>query len=151
MGSRVIILQEQNFSTHRRFHPPYHFVLVPLSFIVLVGTVILLINSFNSGEMLWLSVLSFLMSIILVLIVFILRIYPLKVQDRVIRSEQQLRHFVLTGQLLDPSLTLKQITGLRFAGDREFPELCRKAVKERLTGEQIKKLIKEWNGDTNRI
>ncbi|QYR22533.1 hypothetical protein KZ483_06070 [Paenibacillus sp. sptzw28] len=144
-------MQEQNFSTHRRFHPPYHFVLVPLSFIVLVGTVILLINSFNSGEMLWLSVLSFLMSIILVLIVFILRIYPLKVQDRVIRSEQQLRHFVLTGQLLDPSLTLKQITGLRFAGDREFPELCRKAVKERLTGEQIKKLIKEWNGDTNRI
>jgi hypothetical protein len=91
------------------------------------------------------------MSIVLVLIVVMLRTYPLKVQDRVIRSEQQLRHYVLTGQLLDPSLTLKQIVGLRFAGDREFPDLCKKAVKEKLTGEQIKKLIKEWNGDTDRI
>jgi hypothetical protein len=151
MESRVVILQEQNFSTHRRLHPLYHFTLVPLSFIVLVGTVIMLINSLNSGEMFWLSVLSFLMSIVLVLIVVMLRTYPLKVQDRVIRSEQQLRHYVLTGQLLDPSLTLKQIVGLRFAGDREFPDLCKKAVKEKLTGEQIKKLIKEWNGDTDRI
>jgi hypothetical protein len=151
MKGKVKFLQEQNYRNHRRFDPRFHYVLMPLSLIVLVGTVVAFINSVNSGETIWLSVLSLMMSIILILAITLIRTYPLRMQDRIIRAEQQLRHYILVGQLLDPSLTLKQIIGLRFASDAEFPELCEKAVKEKLTGEQIKRMIKEWNGDNNRI
>jgi archaellum biogenesis protein FlaJ (TadC family) len=147
----VKVLQEQNYRNHRRFDPKYHYVLMPLSFIVLVGTIVALINNVNSRDTIWLSVLSLMMSIVLFLAVTMIRAYPLRMQDRIIRAEQQLRHYILVGQLLDPSLTLKQIIGLRFASDAEFPELCKRAVKEKLTGGQIKRLIKEWNGDNDRI
>ncbi|WP_233531849.1 DUF6526 family protein [Paenibacillus alkalitolerans] len=145
------MLQGQNYNNHRKFDPKFHFVMAPLSFIVLVGTIIMVFGAVQSGENIWLSILSLLMSIVLVLAVLLVRVYPLRVQDRVIRAEQQLRHYVLTGQLLDPRLTLKQIVGLRFASDAEFPELSKQAVKENLTSEQIKRAIKEWNGDYNRI
>jgi hypothetical protein len=151
MKGKVKVLQEQNYRNHRRVDPRYHFVLIPISLIVLAGTVVAVINSVNSGETIWLSVLSLMMSIILILAATLIRTYPLRMQDRIIRAEQQLRHYILDGQLLDPSLTLKQIVGLRFASDAEFPELCKKAVKEKLTGDQIKRMIKEWNGDNNRI
>jgi hypothetical protein len=144
-------LSYSSYRNHRKFDPRYHFVLAPLSLIVLAGTVVAVINSVNSGEMIWLSVLSLMMSIILVLAVTLVRIYPLRMQDRIIRAEQRLRHYILVGQLLDPSLTLKQIAGLRFASDAEFPELCKRAVKEKLTGDQVKRMIKEWNVDNNRI
>ena len=36
----------------------------------------------------------------LLLFVFV-RAFPLKAQDRAIRAEEQLRHYVLTGKLLD--------------------------------------------------
>lgn len=145
------VLQEQNYRNHRRYDPRFHFVLMPLSLIVLVGTVVAVINSVNSGDKILLSVLSLMMTIILILAVTLIRTYPLRMQDRIIRAEQQLRHYILVGQLLDPSLTLKQIAGLRFASDAEFPELCKRAVKEKLTGEQIKPMIKAWKADNNRI
>jgi hypothetical protein len=33
------------------------------------------------------------------------RMFALKAQDRAIRAEENLRHFVITGKLLDPRLT----------------------------------------------
>lgn len=143
-------MKELNYRNHRKFDPKYHFVLVPISLIILVGTVIIAVNAMSAGEF-WVPVLSLLASIALVLIVTMVRVYPLKMQDRIIRTEQQFRHYRLTGEPLDESLTLKQIAGLRFAGDAEFLELCNRAVKEKLSGEQIKQLIKEWNADQDRI
>lgn len=145
------LLKEQNYKNHRKFDPIYHFVLTPLTLIVFITTIVLLITSLGSGEMIGWAVASILMSIALLLMVALVRIYPLKAQDRIIRSEQQLRHYILTGELLDPRLTLKQIAGLRFASDREFPELCKRAAEDNLTGEQIKQQIQEWQGDHDRI
>ena len=48
------------------------------------------------------------------------RVYPLKAQDRAIRADENLRHFAMTGKLLDPRLTVKQVVALRFASDGEF-------------------------------
>jgi hypothetical protein len=144
-------LQNQNYENHRKFDPRYHYVLAPLALIVFVGTIVSVVSSVKSGEMIWLSVLNLLIGIVLVLSVTLIRVYPLRMQDRIIRAEQQLRHYTLTGQLIDPRLTLKQIAGLRFASDQEFPDLCNRAIKESLTGEQIKRMIKDWNWDHNRI
>jgi hypothetical protein len=72
-------------------------------------------------------------------------------QDRAIRAEEQLRHFVLTGKLLDPRLTIRQIIGLRFAPDDEFVGLVRRAAEQGLSEDAIKREVKNWRGDTYRV
>ena len=73
------------------------------------------------------------------------------VQDRAIRAEENLRHFALTGKLLDPRLTIKQIVGLRFASDAEFVDLARKAAEASMPQDEIKKSVKSWRADHDRV
>jgi Family of unknown function (DUF6526) len=73
------------------------------------------------------------------------------VQDRAIRAEENLRHFALTGKLLDPRLSIKQIVGLRFASDGEFMELARKAAEGSMSQDEIKKSVKNWRVDHDRV
>jgi hypothetical protein len=83
-----------------------------------------------------------------------MRLYPLKVQDRVIRLEERLRL-----QALAPSewhtqiyhLTEDQLIGLRFAADDEVVELAKQALEHHLTRKQIKERIKDWRPDTWRV
>jgi hypothetical protein len=62
-----------------------------------------------------------------------------------------LRHFALTGKLLDSRLTLSQIIALRFASDEELPTLAQRAVDGSLSNDAIKKEIKVWRADTRRV
>jgi hypothetical protein len=78
------------------------------------------------------------------------RAFATTVQDRAIRAEENLRHFALTGKLFDPRLTMEQIIGLRFAPDEEFLALAKRAVEEKLSREDIKKVIKTWRADLHR-
>ena len=87
----------------------------------------------------------------LLMLFFYCRIFPLKAQDRAIRAEENLRHYVLTGKLLDPRLTVRQIIGLRFASDAEFITLAQRAAEENLSGDDIKKAIKNWRADNYRL
>jgi hypothetical protein len=85
---------------------------------------------------------------------FKLRLYPLKVQDRVIRLEERIRL-----QALAPSewhtqiyrLSEDQLIGLRFAGDDEVVELAKQALEHNLTRKQIKERIKNWRADYWRV
>jgi hypothetical protein len=81
---------------------------------------------------------------------FLFRSFALKAQDRAIRAEENLRHFVLTGKLLDKNLTIQQIIALRFAPDEEFIGLAERAVKENLSNDDIKKAVKNWKEDNYR-
>ena len=81
---------------------------------------------------------------------FLFRSYSLKAQDRAIRAEENLRHFVLTGKLLHENLNIKQIIALRFASDEEFLGLTERAAKENLSNDDIKKAIKNWKEDNHR-
>ena len=83
--------------------------------------------------------------------IFFARVFPLKAQDRAIRAEEKLRHYTLTGKPLDPRLTMQQIVGLRFASDAEFPELARKAAEENLSLDAIKRAVKSWRPDHDRL
>jgi hypothetical protein len=73
------------------------------------------------------------------------------VQDRVIRSEENFRHYLLTGKQLDRQLRTKQVVALRFASDTEFVSLAARALSENLSSKAIKKSITQWRPDYRRI
>jgi hypothetical protein len=83
------------------------------------------------------------------------RIFPLRVQDRVIRLEERLRlERLLPADLKAriPDLTTHQLVGLRFASDEELPELVRRVLDEGLTDRNdVKRAIKSWRADHARI
>jgi hypothetical protein len=79
------------------------------------------------------------------------RMFSLKAQDRAIRAEENLRHYVLTGKLLDPRLSVGQIVALRFAADQEFAALAARAAQESMPPDAIKRAVQHWRGDTYRV
>jgi hypothetical protein len=78
----------------------------------------------------------------------------LRVQDRVIRLEENLRYQrLLTPELLaaSQSLTIRQIIALRFASDAELPTLVQRALSENLPPKVIKQAITNWRADDLRV
>lgn len=96
-------------------------------------------------------VLFFLVGITLLLLTWYTRFFALKAQDRAIRSEENLRYFAITGNLLDSKLTMGQIVALRFAPNNEFVDLAHRAVSEDMKPSDIKKAIQNWKADHSRV
>ena len=107
---------KQDYSNHRRIVPAYHYVFFPVLVAILAGSVVNLIGSIAT-ENLYSASLILALTIALMVTAILTRIFPLKAQDRAIRAEESLRHYVLTGRLLDPRLSIRQVIGLRFASD----------------------------------
>jgi hypothetical protein len=144
-------MQEQNYAKHAKFVPMFHFVLFALIAASLIGSFVNLWQSLGDHERLYSASLIAAMSVALLLLFGFTRGFAMGVQDRAIRAEENLRHFSLTGKRLDPRLTIKQIVGLRFAPDAEFVELARKAAEESLPQDTIKKSVKNWRADYDRV
>ncbi len=144
-------MQEQSYANHRKFVPMFHFVLFWIILLTLIGSLVNLWQSRADHERLYSASLITAMSVALILLFFFTRIFAVGAQDRAIRAEENLRHFALTGKLLDPRLTIKQIVGLRFASDAEFVELAAKAAAEGMAQDAIKRSVKNWRADHNRI
>ena len=139
----------QNYQNHRRWAPAFHFVTLPLVIILLIGSFVNLYRSVDSN--LFSALLICMGSVIMASLYAHTRIFALKVQSRVIRAEENFRHFVLTGKPLDTRLRLSQIIALRFASDGEFVGLAKKAVDEKLSNDAIKRLITDWRADYHRV
>jgi hypothetical protein len=142
-------MKKQTYSNHRRFYPLYHFITLPLLLMLLIGSIMNLVKS--SDDNLYSASLLVLVSVLLMLTALFGRFFALKAQDRAIVAEEKFRHYLLTQKPLPEGLTIRQIIGLRFASDEEFPQLAQRAVKENLSEEQIKKEIKNWKGDYYRV
>jgi len=140
-------MPKQNLANHHRFVPMYHYVLTLLVLIALVGSLINVYRAWGRGSGRIEAVVVLLLVAIALIEGYYLRVFPLKAQDRVIRAEENFRHYLLHGEPLDPELDIRQIIGLRFAGDEELGPLAQRAVKEKLSENDIKKAIENWRGD----
>lgn len=143
-------MKEQSFSNHSRLVPGFHYVTLLLIIIIFVLSAINFFNVLGQSGWLYSGLIPLLISVVLGFVFFYMRQFPLKVQDRAIRAEENLRYFVLTGKRLDPQMTMAQIIALRFANDEEMPALAERVIKENLSGKEIKKAISVWRADNHR-
>jgi hypothetical protein len=130
--------------------PPFHFVLLPLLFLTFIGSIVNLTLSIGNHERLYSAALIVVLSSAGIMTALFARIFALKAQDRAIRAEENLRHFVIAGKLLDSRLGALQIVALRFASDGEFVALAQRAAQENMKPADIKRAIKQWKVDDYR-
>jgi L-cystine uptake protein TcyP (sodium:dicarboxylate symporter family) len=143
-------MPDQNYGNHRRFVPIFHYVLLPVLFFTVIGSIVNLVESWGDHTRLYSASLIVVLAVCGLFTAFFARAFALKAQDRAIRADENLRHFALTGKLLDARLTVPQVVGLRFAPDGEFVALAQRAAAENLTQDAIKRAVKTWRPDTYR-
>ena len=135
----------QNYRNHKRFDFLFHGLILLAILALLIGSVVNLLHT--SKDNLYSASLLVLVAFVLAGLFVYVRRFPLRVQDRAIRAEENLRHFIFTGKPLDKQLTMQQIIALRYAGDDEFVRLAKRAVDEALSNDEIKREIKDWRPD----
>ena len=144
-------MESQNYSNHKQYVPLFHRVLVPVLVLTIIGAGVNLYQSIGEHDRQYSASLILVITACFLVAVFLMRTFALKAQDRAIRAEENLRHYVLTGKLLDGRLNVRQIVGLRFASDAEFPALAQRAANESLSPDAIKRAVKDWRPDTYRV
>ena len=126
----------QTYANHRRYDPAFHvftFGVLAISFLLTVWRTV----RNPSFENAWWVVVA----AAAIVLSFKVRGYALKVQDRVIRLEEQLRLEKLLSEPLRArvgELSKGQLIGLRFASDGEVEGLVKQALDEQMSGEEIK-------------
>ena len=144
-------MEAQNYANHRQLVPMFHFVVFPLLVLTLIGSGVNLYDSWGDPIRIYSASLIVVLTFCVLVLLFLCRIFALKAQDRAIRAEENLRHFALTGKLLDARLTIRQIIALRFASDGEFVALAQEAAEKKLAADDIKKAVRMWKADTYRV
>ncbi|MEP6591913.1 MAG: DUF6526 family protein [Gemmatimonadota bacterium] len=136
----------QTFEHHTRWVPIYHFVAGPIFLGLFVWRVMQAVSTPTR------EVVARALFIVAVLILFLMaRRFAMRVQDRVIRLEEQLRFQRLLPADLTARLdqfTPEQFVALRFASDAELPDLARTVLEQSITDQKrIKSLIRTWRPD----
>ena len=143
-------MSTQSFANHTRWHAPFHFFVVPVLIINFIWSVVDLIR--GPG---WYSARFAAVSIALIVLATLVRLNPLRAQDRLIRLEERLR----CQRVLSPTMAAQaqnlsepQFIALRFAPDEELEEIVGAIVAGKLSKPvDIKKAIKNWRADTFRV
>ena len=139
----------QTYANHARIDPWFHFFVLPVLLITVIGTLVHLARHPHLFGV-WHVVLAFALLVLAVKA----RMYALKAQDRVIRLEERLRLAALLPEPLRArigELDARQLIGLRFASDAETPALVERTLTEKLTQKQIKQAIQNWRPDYHRV
>ncbi len=142
----------QNFKNHGRVDPPFHFFVLPVLGLNFFISIYLTIHHWPEHRYLYLW--WIVVSTALLVLALKTRINDLRVQDRIIRLEENLR----LSSLLPPAdlahireLDIKQIIALRFAPDAELPALVHKTITQGLEPKAIKQSIANWRADNYRV
>ena len=146
----------QSYAHHTRWDPLFHFFMLPVFGLGLAMSLIHFFRHMTTSDLRdnFHAFLLILLAAALLTAVFKIRLYSLKVQDRVIRLEERLRLTQLLPEPLRariPELTVGQLVALRFASDAELPKLAERALKENLSRNDIKKAIQTWRPDNWRV
>lgn len=141
---------QQSYANHTRWHPPFHFFVLPVMLINFVWAIVEFVKTPGRNQGWWIVV-----SLALVVLAFLARINSLKIQDRIIRLEERFRYQQLLPADLSQQATalhIGQLIALRFASDEELEGLVREVLGGRLTkSAEIKRAVKNWRGDTFRV
>jgi hypothetical protein len=141
---------EQTYQNHAKFVPAFHFFVVPVLLANVIVSIIRVAHHFD-----FYTAFQVVLALALLVLAFLARMFALKVQDRVIRFEGRLRLRELLPADLQPRIadfTPSQLIALRFASDRELPDLARKVLAENLQDRStIKQLIQSWQPDHLRL
>jgi hypothetical protein len=129
----------------------YHYVTFGLLLATFIGSCVNLYESIGDSSRLYSASLLVALTLATIFLFFLARVFALKAQDRAIRAEEQLRHYVMTGRLLDSRLSIQQIVGLRFAPNEEFVALAQRAADQNLSARDIKQAVRNWRADTYRV
>ena len=136
----------QSYANHRRFFSLYHYVALPILLANVVVTTIIVVRQPSPGTA-W----SVVVAVALVVGLVASRTSSLIVQNRVIGLEMRLRlATVLPVELCKriPELHLKQLIGLRYAGDAELPGLVERCLRGELqTADAVKRAVQNWRPD----
>jgi Family of unknown function (DUF6526) len=140
----------QSFEHHARIIPLFHVVLFGILVVNLLWALYKAATAFS-----WTTLLAALMAFAFLEMFFFMRLFPLTVQDRLIRLEMRLRLEKLLPADLKPripELTPEQLIGLRFAGDEELAALAREVLEKGITDrKEIKRRVRNWQADHLRV
>ena len=140
---------EQNFKNHGRTDPMFHGFLFIGALLLLGCSIYALVRQPE-----WWGVVRLFGVLWVIILMFKVRTYALKVQDRVIRLEERLRLAQLLpdatrsriGELSEP-----QLIALRFACDGEVAGLVQQTLDGKWDPKQIKGAVKVWRADFFRV
>lgn len=138
--------ETQNYQNHVRRTPGYYNACGVILFVNILWSGYRLATDISTGNLV-----TFLVSVALLVAAIAARTQTLTVQNRVIRLEERLRF----QQLLPPdaaaracALPINQIVALRFASDAELPELVNQVLAGQLAEPKaIKQKVANWQGD----
>lgn len=91
-----------------------------------------------------------LLALLILATVSLLRVFVLRLQDRIIRLEMRVRLARVGREQAVDRLEVKQLVALRFASDRELPALVDRVEAAGLSPDQIKRAVTEWQADRMR-
>ena len=140
----------QTYANHTRWHPPFHFFVLPVMIINVIWSLVqfFITPGWNQG---W----AIVVSLALLLLAFVARTNALKVQDRLIRLEEQIRYRqILPDDFAQQAraLAINQVIALRFAPDEELETLVREVLEGRFKkSADIKRAINTWRADNLRV
>jgi hypothetical protein len=141
--------EPQSLKNHTKFDPVFHFFLGPVAILMLLDAIWRVVHTqdwytaVHLGGAIWVNV-----------ALVKIRLYSLKVQDRVIRLEERVRLKELAPPALQGrigQLTEDQLIGLRFASDGEVVGLAQKALDGHWNRKQVKEAIQTWRPDEWRV
>ena len=140
----------QSYENHAILITGYHKVAFLLLVVPFIWTIVSMVRDFSV-----VSLMAFTALLGVMFVQFYARVFPLGVQDRLIRLEERLRmERVLPDDLKARmmEITTNQLVGLRFAPDGELPGLVTQILDGSLTTRRdIKAAIKNWKPDNERI
>lgn len=140
----------QNFENHAKFVRAYHGVAFPMLLVPTLWFAYQTVTDFSINGLMFQV-----FAVGLIIVWLFARLFPLGVQDRVIRLEEQMRLArLLPDDLRDRvgDFTTNQLVGLRFAPDDELPDLARRVLDEGMSDRKaIKQAVKNWRADNQRI
>ena len=139
----------QNFENHAKSVRAYHGVATPM---LLVPTLWVAYQTVTNFSLNALMALIFMGGV--VVCALFARIFPLGVQDRVIRLEERMRLQRLLPDDLQNRVgdfTTDQLIGLRFAPDEELLDLARRVLDDGMDRKTIKQAVKNWRADNQRL